>query len=236
MEQLEMLWLYQQADMEVERFERKMRQNPNRQQLLKHRDFILEQQNIVKKVEADVAMMSDRLEALSDEVKRLLASVKALSEQLENNPPQDVDETRKQLDAAQKLAETISRYEGEILKLRKDSEARDKQQHDARLRAAKARQEYDKIKPEYDKEYKEQNAELETLRAKANEAAKGIEASYMEKYKTIKKHSLPPMTRLSGDRCGGCNMSLPAAVLSQIRTGAAAVECENCGRIILIEK
>ena len=58
----------------------------------------------------------------------------------------------------------------------------------------------------------------------------------MEQYKTIKKHSLPPMTRLNSDRCGGCNMSLPAAVLSQIRTGAAAVECENCGRIILIEQ
>ena len=236
MEQLEMLWLYQQVDMEVERFERKMRQNPNRQQLLKHRDFIMEQQNIVKKVEADVAMMSDRVEALSDEVKRLLASVKALSEQFENNPPQDVEETRKQLESAQKLAETIARYEGEIQKLRKDSEARDKQQHDARLRAAKARQEYEKIKPIYDKEYKEQSTELEKLRVQANEAAKGIDEAYLEKYKAIKKHVFPPMTRLSGDLCGGCNMSLPAAVLSQIHTGAATVECENCGRIILIEK
>lgn len=236
MEQLEMLWLYQQADMEVERFERKMRQNPNRQQLIKHRDFILEQQNVVKKVEADVAMMSDRVEALSDEIKRLQNSVQALGEQLQNNPPQDIEETRRQLEGAQKLVDTISRYESEIQKIRKDSEARDKQQHDARLRAAKARQEYERIKPAYDKEYKEQSVELEKLRARAQEAAQGIEEAYMEKYKTIKKHSLPPMTRLNSDRCGGCNMSLPAAVLSQIRTGAAAVECENCGRIILIEQ
>ena len=173
---------------------------------------------------------------MRDEIARLQGAVKALGEQIENNPPQDIDQTRRLLENARKLVDTISRYESEIQKIRKDSEARDKQQHDARLRAAKTRAEFDKLKAVYDKEYKEQSAELEKLRANAQKAAEGIKPDYMEKYKVIKKHSLPPMTRLDNDRCGGCNMSLPAAVLSQIRTGAVAVECENCGRIILIEQ
>ena len=30
-------------------------------------------------------------------------------------------------------------------------------------------------------------------------------------------------------------MQLPAADMNKIRTGAAYVECENCGRIILVK-
>ncbi len=40
-------------------------------ELLKHRDFLLEQQNVLKKIEADVEIMGDRTEALADEIERL---------------------------------------------------------------------------------------------------------------------------------------------------------------------
>ena len=58
---------------------------------------------------------------------------------------------------------------------------------------------------------------------------------HMEKYKAIKRHSTPPITKIHDDRCGGCNMQLPAADMNKIRTGAPYVECENCGRIILVK-
>ena len=64
MEQYELLWQYQQVDMELDRYEREMRENSNRKELLKHRDFLLEQQGVLKKIEADVEIMSDRMEAL----------------------------------------------------------------------------------------------------------------------------------------------------------------------------
>lgn len=67
-QQLELLWQYQQVDMEVERFEREMRQAPNRQKLLKQREFLMEQQNVVKRIEQEVAIMSDRMEAIRDEI------------------------------------------------------------------------------------------------------------------------------------------------------------------------
>ena len=134
MEQYELLWQYQQVDMELDRYEREMRENSNRKELLKHRDFLLEQQGVLKKIEADVEIMSDRMEALADEIERLNGSVAEVSAHFEAERPADIEEAKKQVAAMQKLISTISRYESELAKMRKDSEARDRQQREVRVR------------------------------------------------------------------------------------------------------
>lgn len=235
MDQLELLWQYQQVDMEVERFEREIRQDPNRQTLLKHREFIMKQQETVKRIESEVAVMADRLEALRDEVVRLSDNMAEIATQLEQQEPQSLEGTRTLIASAQRLMGTITRYESELAKLRKDADARDRQQHEVRVRAAKVKLEYDQLKKDYDEVYKGQASELEQLKARAGKAMKEIAPDMLERYNTIKRHSLPPMARLNEDRCGGCNMSLPSVVLHKIRSGSATVECENCGRILLVK-
>ena len=48
MEQYELLWQYQQVDMELDQYEKEMRGNSNRKELIKHRDFLKEQQEVLK--------------------------------------------------------------------------------------------------------------------------------------------------------------------------------------------
>ncbi len=234
MEQYELLWQYQQVDMELDQYEKEMRNNSNRKELLKHRDFLLEQQNVLKKIETDVEVMADRMAALADEIKRLSGSVAEATANLENNRPENLEDVKKQMASLQKLVATLSRYEAELAKMRKDSEARDRQQREVRVRAAKARAEFDRIKIIYDEEYKVAVVKLEELKQKVAKEAKGIDADLLEKYKAIKRHAMPPITRLHEDRCGGCNMQLSAADKDRVRTGVPYVECENCGRIILV--
>ena len=235
MEQYELLWKYQQVDMELDRYEKEMRGNSNRKELLKHRDFLLEQQNVLKKIETDVEVMSDRMEALADEIKRLSGSVAEATANFETNRPDNLEDVKKQMASIQKLIATITRYEAELAKMRKDSEARDRQQREVRVRAAKARAEFDRIKVIYDEEYKVAAVKLEELKRKVAKEAEGIDPDLLEKYKAIKRHAAPPITRLHDDRCGGCNMQLSAADKDKVRSGVPYVECENCGRIILIQ-
>ena len=47
MEQTELLWQYQQADMAADAYENEMKRNPHRVALKKNRDFLVEQQNAV---------------------------------------------------------------------------------------------------------------------------------------------------------------------------------------------
>ena len=235
MEQYELLWKYQQVDMELDQYEKEMRGNSNRKELLKHRDFLLEQQNVLKKIETDVEVMSDRMEALADEIKRLSGSVAEATANFEANRPDNLEDVKKQMASIQKLISTITRYEAELAKMRKDSEARDRQQREVRVRAAKARAEFDRIKVIYDKEYKVAAVKLEELKKKVAKEAQGIDPQLLEKYKANKRHAAPPITRLHDDRCGGCNMQLSAADKDKVRSGVPYVECENCGRIIMIQ-
>ena len=59
--QLDLLWKYQQADVEVDKYENEMRNDADRQKLLKHRTFLVEQQNTMKKLENE---LEDQLEEL----------------------------------------------------------------------------------------------------------------------------------------------------------------------------
>ena len=138
--QLDNLWHYMQVDMEADRFETQMRQSENRQKLLKNRNFLMEQQNNMKKIESDVATMQDRLEAVRDEAVRLEGLLNAACEDIEKNPPQNEEEVEQKSETVRKLADSLSRYEQELQKMRKDAENRDRQQKEIRVRAAKAKQ------------------------------------------------------------------------------------------------
>lgn len=234
--QLKDLWEFMRVDMDADRFENQIRTSEKRQTLLKNRNFLMEQQANMKKLEGDVADMTDRLEAVCDEVERLKKVLSGLLEDLEKNPPKSAEEAETQAEPVQKLMKSLQRYEQELIKLRKDAETRDRQQREIRVRAAKAKSEYDKLKEEYDVEFKQDTAKLKQMRARTEKESAKIEAALLEKYNSIKQHCTPPMAKLIDGQCSGCFMSLPSATLLAINEGNRLVTCDNCGRILFIEE
>ena len=230
--QLDDLWNFMQVDMEADKFENQMRLSPNRQKLLKQRNFILEQQNNMKKLEADVAVMQDRLAAVEDEAERLSGVLSGMVQELEANPPATIEESDRRAEAAQRLADTLTRYEQELAKMRKDAEARDRQQKEIRVRAARTKQEYDQLKTVYDEEFKRDQQTLKTMRANIEKEAAKLDQALLSRYRAIKQHCTPPMAKLVDGQCGGCFMSLPSATLRELKLGEKTVECDNCGRIL----
>ena len=229
---LDDLWQFMQVDMEADRFESKMRQSENRQKLLKQRNFLMEQQANMKKIEADIAAMQDRLEAVNDEAQRLEKQLEALTAEIQTCPPQNLEEAEKSIQTLQKLSDTLSHYEQELAKMRKDSENRDRQQKEIRVRAARTKVEYDQLKQVYDKEYKADLTQLQQLRGASEKASSGVDTALLERYRSIKQHCTPPMAKLVAGQCAGCFMALPSATLLKLKEGNAIVECDNCGRII----
>ena len=230
--QLDTLWKFMQVDMEADGFEAKMRQSPNRQKLVKARDFLKDQQANMKKLENDVAVMQDRLEAVEDEAARLEKVLEGVTEEFNNNPPANAEDAQKQAESVAKLLDTLQRYEAELTKMRKDADTKDRQQKEIRVRAAKTKIEFDQLKVEYDKEFKADTATLQAMRAKTEQEAKKVDPQLLAKYRSIKQHCTPPMAKLVNGQCSGCFMSLPSATLLDIRNGDRIVECDNCGRIL----
>ena len=232
--QLDKLWQFQQVDMEADRFESKMRQSEKRQTLLKQRSFLMDQQENMKKLENDVAAMSDRLEAVNDEAERLQKVLASLVEELEKNPPKTAEEAEAQMEPVQKLMDSLTRYEQELSKMRRDAETKDRQQREIRVRAARTKAEYDQLKKEYDVEFKQDSETLKQMRAKTEAESAKIDAQLLEKYHSIKQHCTPPMAKLIDGQCSGCFMNLPSATLLALKDGSKLVTCE-CGRIIYAE-
>lgn len=233
--QLDKLWQFMQVDMEADKFEAKIRQSEKRQKLLKQRNFLMDQQNNMKKLESDVAAMSDRLEAVRDDAERLQKVLAGLMEEIESNPPTSEEEANARMEPVQKLMDNLTRYEQELSKMRKDAEVKDRQQREIRVRAAKTKQEFDQLKKEYDVEFKQDTATLKDMRARTEQESGKIDPELLEKYRTIKQHCTPPMAKLIDGQCSGCFMSLPSATLLAIKEQGKLVTCDNCGRILYVE-
>lgn len=232
-DQLHLLWEYQKADVEVDKMEASIKRSPTRQKLLKYREYVMEQQAALKHIESEVANMADRLEALRDAIRRTDEQLHNLQTKMDNDPPANSEALQQYLNDARRFQNNLTAYEQEIRRIRKDAGDRERQQHDVKVRAAKAKAEFDKLKVVYDEEKKEKDEELEKVRAVAAEKAKPIERDFMERYREIKKHSVPPLAQLFGDQCGGCNMSLPSSVSRRVKAGEL-VECETCGRLLIL--
>ena len=232
--QLEKLWNYSQIDLEAERFKSEMQKAPNRLKLLKLRNFLVEQQNNMKCIEAEVASMTERMDALRAEIAKYDGTVAELQKEIADAQDDSIAELEGLIEEAQKLTNILGKYEQELQKMRKDAETRDRQQKDIRIRAAKSKAEYDQLKVVYDAEFKRDSEKLEQLKAKVEEASKSIEPELLAKYKEIRQQSMPPVAKLVGGQCMGCNMALPSAISRRISEGSELVQCDNCGRILYI--
>lgn len=233
MEQTELLWLYQQADMAVDAFETEIKRSPTRIALKKNREFLVEQQNAVKRMEQEVAEMVDRVDVIKVAITRIEDQLSALQKRMESTPPADLQQAQSLNRDVQKLLSDLGDYEQEMKRIQKDAADRDRMEKDIRIKYARVKAEYDQQKVAYEAEYKEQMKQLEQKRLEAQEKAKAIDPALLEKYAVIKKHCIPPVARLYGDQCGGCNMSLPQVTLRKFKSDAKYIECENCGRLII---
>lgn len=233
MEQTELLWLYQQADMAADAFENEIKRDPTRIALKKNREFLVEQQNAVKRMEQEIAEMADRVDVIKLAISRIEEQLNNLQKRMESAPPADLPQAQEMSRDAQKLLGDLGDYEREMRRIQKDASDREHQEKDIRVKYAKVKAAYDQQKVDYEIAYKEQMKQLESKRAAAAEQAKGLEPALLEKYNIIKKHCIPPVAKLYGDQCGGCNMSLPQVTLRKFKGDAKYIECENCGRLII---
>ncbi|MBE5808476.1 MAG: hypothetical protein E7317_09075 [Clostridiales bacterium] len=233
--QLNALWQFMQVDMQADNFEAKMRQSEDRQKLIKQRNLLMELQNNMKKLESDIAVMKDRMEAVGDEAVRLEKVLENLTAEIQAEPPKDAEDAQKKAEGVQKVFDTLTRYEQEMRKMRADAEAKDRQQKEIRTRAAKTKADYDQRKAAYDEVFKTESAQLKKLREQTEAEAKRVDVALLERYRAIKQHCTPPMAKLINGQCSGCFMNVPSATLLEIREGNTIAECDNCGRILYVE-
>ena len=233
MNQIELIWEFQQADMETDQFESRIRRNPKRITLKRNRDFLMEQQKVVKQMDEDVAEMKDRMDVIQLAISRIVEQQNSLSKKMEEKPAENAKEANSFFKEATKLEKNAVDYQKELERIIKDVKEKDQKEREIRQKYSKVKSEYDKLKVEYEVEHKKEMIDLEERRKSVDEKAKGIDSELISQYRSIKQHVTPPVAMLIGDQCGGCNMNLPQVIIRKMKTSGKLIECETCGRLLI---
>ena len=230
---MEMLWIYMQEDMKADRIWRGIENSPTRREAEKERAFIMDQKKKYDQIQEQVAVYADRKDALHDALSRASDQLQALLTRFQETPPTDEEAAGDMAAEVERLRRTLAGYEDELRHIQKDASSFTTRCESIRKETAKARKRFDALREKYIQESTDKKADHAEARKAADEKAKGIPPDLLAIYNGVKRHIVPPIARLNGSQCSGCNTSQPSAALRQIEAGTEIVECETCGRILI---
>lgn len=234
MEQFQKLLAYQKEDLKVDKLEAELNRNPVCQKIDSCRASYTAKQKQYRVMEEQVSVLTDRMDMLREAIAHSEDQLRALQTRFDNEPPTDLDATRAFMSEVSKVRESISSYESEMKRMAREAVNFETNERKVRREAFQLREEYNSLKKQRDEGVPEKTAALAAQQAVRDQLAEGIPAPLLKRYKEIKRRISPPLSRLVGDQCSGCNMSLPSAVLRQVRAANDdIVECESCGRLII---
>ncbi len=241
MNNLKALWKYQAAEMELETYERSLKNTETRKKLVHQQQVFQSNQQKLKQLEQESMLLQNKMNELSAQIdllqKQMTEKREEISEvagyDLEDMALDDVREMIKECENNKGGIEVDKRKLVDIMHRIEKSEVEIKE---TLVKMSNAKKQFDLLKEAHAKEIDAGKEDLEKLRANVEQASKGIEPALIARYKAIKQHRPNPMAKLVGDRCEGCKMQLPSGVLQNLKTEGNIVECENCGRILYVEE
>ena len=235
MTKLEYLLMYQKADLKKQQLENNLRTTESRQKLNKITKLLREQQATIQKLTEDADGQQTALG-------KLLAQQESLSHELELNHSEmetleaDEEVTAEELTEfrtdVERLNRELGRLEKDVKGLLDQLEKTSTDFQKARSLGAKAKKEYDRLKAVVEVEKSEGAADIATAAKEMETVERQVDPTFLAKYKKARVHHNMPVVPVVNEKCSGCNMSLPMAVIKKLSNQDNVMECENCGRIL----
>lgn len=235
MGKLDMLWEYQQRELEKDALERELLNTPSRVKYNKLHAFLLEQQKTISRLQKELQKKQAIMEKLSTKMAKFIADLELEHSEYEGMlkdeecTAAEITECRENYE---KLLRELNTIQRELSAVTTSIDTEMKEYKKTRTNAAEAKKEYDQLRVVCENELKENDGTRKELDKKVEAAAKKVDAQLLERYKRVKSNHAMPMAKVENSQCGGCNMSLPMVVIKRVQSSDDIVECENCGRIL----
>ena len=240
MDKLALLYEYQQADMQLEAYERQLKNTPTRKQLIKLQSYIRKQQAVLREMENRTLVEQNALMEIDAQYDRMMELLNKKHKDIGQYEELSLDEMDYNVVKAL-VHEYETTYDNIIKQKRRAVAVQTKAEETAaRLKTilthvSQAQREFNELKKQHEEELRAGSEELDRLRKAAAAAASKVDPALLARYNRIKQNRSMPVTLLKDGRCMGCNMELPSRDLAKLKKSDAIVECENCGRILYLK-
>ena len=209
MTKLEYLLMYQKADLKKQQLENNLRTTESRQKLNRITKLLREQQTAIQK-------LTEEAEGQQNALAKLLSQQDGLTHELLNR---EIGRLEKDVKG---LLEQLERISNDFQK--------------ARALGGKAKKEYDRLKAVCEVEKNESAAAIAAATKEMDTVERQVDPTFLAKYKKARVHHSMPVVPVVNEKCSGCNMSIPMAVIKKLTSQETVLECENCGRILYYQK
>jgi predicted nucleic acid-binding Zn-ribbon protein len=232
MEQLEILWKYQELDLLMDQYSLDQKNSDLRQKLLKLKNYLVKQEEYLVKLDSEAGRKNSFYNKIQHECDSISDTIKAEMERLESGEITAVSDLENMSRAGLALKDRLNKKEEELKRLLKEIEVFQKKLDDIRVKVAKAKKEYADVKKDYDEEVIKLQQERNKVKEQRDNVGGDIDKALLAKYKNIKASKSPVISLMDNNQCGGCFMSLASLVVQNVKDRKQIVECENCGRIL----
>lgn len=232
MDQLDILWKYQELDLLMDQYDQEKKNSALRQKLVKIKNYLVDQEKYLVKLDNEAGRKNSFYTKIQNEYDNAESILKAGREKVESGEAKTIEELEALSREGLMLRDRLIAKSDDLKKLLKELDQFQKKLDDIRLKVAKAKKEYADVKKDYDKELEKIQKEQDKIKEKRDQLANDIDKALMAKYNSLKANRNPVISLLVNDQCGGCYMSLASLVVQNVKDRKRIVECENCGRFL----
>lgn len=196
MNKLDALWQYQQAELELDKLESRIKTTPARLKLNKLHAFLTEQQAAVGSIQKNIEtrkMLVDKLAAQVEELEHkyeLELSEFEIMKEDEECTAEEMTESRRSIENLMSRMDSARRELFDTIAWIEKAAAEYK---DTYAKAGKAKKEYDAVRLECEGEMTAAKPELDEAKKAIEQAKTQVEPELLERYKRIKGHHAVPM-------------------------------------------
>lgn len=236
MEQLDYLWRYQEIEDMLDRYNKERKKIPLSVQLNKLKKDILDKQEAISEMGKLVKEKNEAYKQIRGRYETLSKEFYGDKERLSSANKSDSNELKELNAKAGSYINDLTAIRSDLQALKLDIDKLDADLIKARNELKQMSEEYNQLKKQYEAQIKEIGISADELRKEKQELKARIDKELMDKYQMLRKHKQMAIALVDKDKCSGCNMSLPSAILTAVKEGKKIIECENCGRILYYNK
>lgn len=235
MSQIAQLLKYQQKDAELLAIEQEVVNSEERKKFVQTKSFIKKASEKLDQLEGKSQELLNLMEKLNKKYAEITDVLKDF-EHLDELVDGGADISFYQRNASQ-IADNIKSLKGEIANLSSLAKETADEYQALKKKVIAAQKQYPIAQEEYQKYSNSKKSAISAISVELEELSKGLEQDVLRKYqaKRSERIAFPILCAIKMDRCSKCGTELSIASKEIVASGKV-IECENCHRLLYLEK